>query len=152
VIKLTEDGSFQFEGLKVYQKSLEFVDLIYGLTAKFPKSEQFNLVDQFRRAAISICLNIAEGSGCSKTEFARFLRISRRSVRECVAITEIARRQKLIDDDRRRNIRKSCEELSRMLNGLMKSLGPKAEAEQGPYFCFHTPNSEPRTPNSHRRC
>lgn len=124
-MKPSENESFQFEGLQVYQKSLDFIDLIYGTTAKFPKYEQFSLADQFRRAAISVCLNIAEGSGCSKTEFIRFLKISRRSVRECVAIAEIAFRQKMIDSDKRIKVRTSCGELSRMLNGLMRALGPK---------------------------
>ena len=51
---------FNFEKLKVYRKSLEFVREVYNLTRKFPKDELFGLSDQIRRAAVSIVLNIAE--------------------------------------------------------------------------------------------
>jgi four helix bundle protein len=95
---------------------------VYGITRDFPKEEIFSLTDQFKRASISICLNIAEGSGGSKIEFNRFLKIARRSVRECVSITEISYRQKFIDDKFKQRSRRFCVELSKMVNGLMKSL------------------------------
>src|SRR3972149_11961052 len=112
---------FDFENLKVYQKALEYVDFVYKVTKGFPKTEIFSLIDQFKRASISICLNIAEGSGGSKVEFSRFLKIARRSVRECVSITEISYRQKFIDDEFKQRSRRFCVELSKMVNGLMKS-------------------------------
>ena len=117
-----DEERFDFENLKVYQKALEYVDFVYGVTKDFPKEEMFSLTDQFRRASISICLNVAEGSGGSKTEFNRFLKIARRSVRECVAITEISCRQKLIGDRVKQQSRSLCLELSKMINGLIKSL------------------------------
>ncbi len=95
---------------------------MYGFTKDFPKEEIFSLTDQFRRASISICLNIAEGSGGTKTEFNRFLKIARRSVRECVAITEISFRQKFIGERPKRQSRSFCLELSKMINGLIRSL------------------------------
>ena len=117
-----DEERFDFENLKVYQKALEYVDFVYGITRDFPKEEIFSLTDQFRRASISICLNIAEGNGGSKIEFNRFLKIARRSVRECVSITEILYRQKFIDDKSKQRSRRFCVELSKMVNGLMKSL------------------------------
>jgi four helix bundle protein len=84
---MSEDR-FDFENLKAYQKSLGYIDFVYGITSDFPKDEVFSLTNQFRRASASICLNIAEGTGGSKAEFNQFLKISRRSVRECVAVTE----------------------------------------------------------------
>jgi four helix bundle protein len=113
---------FDFENLKVYQKALEYVDLVYKMTKNFPKAEVFSLTDQFKRASISICLNIAEGSGGSKVEFNRFLKIARRSIRECVAITEISHRQEFISNDLKEQSRRSCSELSKMITGLIKSL------------------------------
>ena len=117
-----EEERFDFENLKVYQRALEYVDFVYEITKSFPNAEVFSLTDQFRRAAISICLNTAEGSGGTKIEFNRFLKIGRRSIRECVAITEISYRQKFIDDRFRNQSRSLCLELSKMINGLMKSL------------------------------
>jgi len=116
------EEKFDFENLKVYQKALEYVDFVYGVTKDFPKEEVFSLTDQFKRASISICLNIAEGSGGSKTEFNRFLKIARRSIRECVAITEISYRLKFIDEKIRQRSRSFYLELSKMINGLIKSL------------------------------
>ena len=117
-----EEERFDFENLKVYQRALEYVDFVYEITKYFPKTEMFSLTDQFKRASISICLNIAEGSGGSKEEFNRFLKIARRSIRECIAITEIAFRQRFIDDKTKQRSRDFCLELSKMINGLMKSL------------------------------
>ncbi len=117
-----EEKRFHFEDLKVYQKALDYVDFVYGVTRKFPRSEIFSLTDQFRRAAISISLNIAEGSGGTKVEFNHFLKIARRSIRECVAITEICYRQKLIDGEVTRQSRDFSSELSKMVTGLIKSL------------------------------
>ena len=114
--------TFDFEKLRVYQQALEFIDRVYEITRGFPPEERFGLTDQFRRAATSIALNIAEGSGGSKTEFRRFLRVSRRSVRECVAVTEISSRQGYITSDERKELRRACVDLSRMLTGLIRSL------------------------------
>ena len=117
-----DEERFDFENLKVYQKALEYVDFVYGITRDFPKGEIFSLTDQFKRASISICLNIAEGSGGSKVEINRFLKIARRSIRECVAITGISCRQKFIGGNVKQQSRSHCSELSRMVNGLIKSL------------------------------
>ena len=117
-----DEDRFDFEKLKVYQKALEYVDFVYEMTKDFPKTELFALRDQFKRASISICLNIAEGSGGSKIEFHRFLKIARRSVRECIAITEIGFRQEFISDKVKQQSRSFCLELSKMIHGLIKSL------------------------------
>jgi four helix bundle protein len=119
---IMDEERFDFENLKVYQKALEYVDFVYENTQHFPKTEVFSLTDQFKRASISICLNIAEGSGGSKIEFNRFLKIARRSIRECVAITEISCRRKFISDKVKQRSRSFCSELSKMINGLIKSL------------------------------
>ena len=121
---MSED-KFDFENLKVYQKSLEYVDFVYEITKDFPKEELFSLTNQFRRASVSICLNIAEGSGGSKVEFNQYLKIARRSARECVAVTEVSYRRTFISTEGKKQSREFCVELSRMLNGLMKSLKNK---------------------------
>ena len=67
--------SIGFENLRVYQEALDFCDRVYKVTKKFPKEETFLLTNQLRRAAISIVLNIAEGSGRTKKEFKHFQNI-----------------------------------------------------------------------------
>ena len=67
----------------LWQKAMELVKLTYLLVKKLPKEETYALSDQMRRAAISIPSNIAEGNGrASKTEYRRFLDISRGSLFE----------------------------------------------------------------------
>ena len=53
----------KFRDLIVWQRAMELVTDIYRLSGKFPSNEQFGLTSQLRRAAVSIPLNIAEGSG-----------------------------------------------------------------------------------------
>ena len=54
---------FNFEKLHVWQEAVEFSAEIYSTTAGFPPDERFGLVSQFRRAAVSVAANIAEGNG-----------------------------------------------------------------------------------------
>ena len=71
---------YKFEKLRVWQAAIEYVDLIYLLAEKLPKSEEYNLKSQIVRAARSIALNIAEGStGQTDAEQARFLGMAIRS-------------------------------------------------------------------------
>ena len=73
-----------FESLLVWQKSHQFVLEIYHMTQHFPESEKFGLTSQFRRAAISIPANIAEGYGKrSVVDKARFFNIAQGSMNEC---------------------------------------------------------------------
>src|SRR3990167_2659837 len=63
-----------YKDLIVWQKAMELVEKVYGLTGEFPKEETFGLVSQMRRAAVSIPSNIAEGRTRSyKKEYVQFL-------------------------------------------------------------------------------
>ena len=113
---------FNFEELKVYQKSLDFVDLTYSISENFPKNERYALSSQYTRAAVSISLNIAEGSGDTNTRFNRFLQIAIGSIRECVVCATIAKRQKYITILQEDEIRSKLKELSKMITSLQKYL------------------------------
>ena len=114
---------FNFEKLEVWQKAIDFADLVYNQTRHFPSDERFGLINQIRRAAVSISSNIAEGtSRSSKSDFARFIEIATGSIFEAVSQAFIARRQSLISEDQFQEIYADAEELSRMLSGLRKSL------------------------------
>ena len=116
---------FNFERLIVYQKALDFIDYVYEMTEKFPKNEVFGLSSQFNRAACSIALNIGEGSGGTVLEFRNFIRISFRSLNECVVCTTIAKRRKFISEEQNLKSRQLLLEMIRMLSGLKNSLPTK---------------------------
>ena len=72
-----------FEDLVVWQKAHQFVLAAYRLTRTFPRSETYGLSSQFRRAAVSIAANIAEGfRKRGKADKLRFLNIAQGSVEE----------------------------------------------------------------------
>jgi len=72
-----------FEDLVVWQKAHQFVLAVYRLTRTFPQSEIYGLSSQFRRAAVSIAANIAEGfKKRSKADKLRFYNIAQGSIEE----------------------------------------------------------------------
>jgi len=111
-----------FEKLDVYQRSLDISDYIYEITKKFPKEELFLLVNQLRRAAVSVVLNIAEGSGRSKKDFAHFLNMSRTSAYECTAIAQICLRRRYITESEYNKIYNDLEIIIKMINRLKESV------------------------------
>jgi four helix bundle protein len=113
----------KFSELKVYQKALTFTKLVRQTTRIFPKDEMFILNAQFRRAADSVVLNIAEGAGnTSKKEFSRFLDYSIRSGFECIGCCDIARENGFLSTSSYFEIVKDANEIIAMLDGLQKSL------------------------------
>jgi four helix bundle protein len=113
---------FAFENLKVYTDSLNFAKDIYKLTKRFPKDEAFGLTSQLRRAASSGVLNIAEGSGLTKSEFKNFLRRARGSVYECVPNLAIALDNRYISEEDYKRMYNSCNTLARSISALINSM------------------------------
>jgi four helix bundle protein len=113
---------FKFEDLKVYQKSLDFIDSVYKITLQFPQEELYGLTSQFRRASTSIALNIAEGSGSTDKDFNKYLRTAFNSLKECVVCSTLAFRLKFINKEIDDNLRKELVEISKMIAGLRKYL------------------------------
>lgn len=113
---------FEFEKLDVYQKAVEFANLVFEVTQSFPQEHRFGLADQMRRAALSIALNIAESSGAFyKKEKKQFLNIARRSCFECVPALRLAVRQRLLTEVTFEKLYQECFSLSSMISGLLRS-------------------------------
>lgn len=114
---------FNFEKLDVWQKAIDFADLVYNHMRQFPADERFGLTNQMRRAAISISSNIAEGtSRMSQTDFARFVEIATGSTFEVVSQSFVGRRQGLLNEQQFHALYTAADEIGRMLSGLRKSL------------------------------
>lgn len=113
----------KFRKLKVWCKAMDFIEKVYKITKKFPAREIYGLASQLRRAATSVALNIAEGSGSgSDNEFNRFLNISLRSSYEVVCGIEVAKRLKYCSNDETNSLLSECNEISAMIFGLKKKL------------------------------
>lgn len=107
--------------LTVWQKSMDLVEIIYQITDDFPSKEQFGLVSQMRRCAVSIPSNIAEGAGRKgNKEFSRFLYIALGSLAELETQIEICERLQYSNE--LREIKELMIYIRRMLSKLTKSI------------------------------
>ncbi|MDH5399879.1 MAG: four helix bundle protein [Cyclobacteriaceae bacterium] len=109
-----------FRELKVWQKSIEMVKNVYQITRNFPGEEQFGLVQQLRRASVSVPSNIAEG--CSRdTEkaFNNFLKMAYGSCSEVITQMIISEELLFVDDNESSTIIIHVEEIQKMLRALI---------------------------------
>jgi four helix bundle protein len=115
--------AFRFEGLDVWKRSVELAGKIYQITKLLPRTEQFGLIDQMRRAAVSISANIAEGSARdTEKDFAHFLNISRGSLFELVSHLEVASRLEYLKAEDVSKLKSEATEIAKMLSGLRKHI------------------------------
>jgi four helix bundle protein len=105
-----------FQDLLVWQKAHQFVLSVYRFTDAFPQKEIYGLTSQFRRAAVSIPANIAEGfRKTGKSDKARFLNIAQGSLEECRYYLILANDLKYGDSQQSRPLMSLLEEVSRLL-------------------------------------
>lgn len=120
--------SFMFENLEVYQRAVDLAEKITALTDAFPTRGHQHLVDQLRRASLSVPLNIAEGNGrWHPKDRKNFWWIARGSVFECVPVLELCKRQKLITDEKCADLKAELEILSKMLTARIKNTDRRDE-------------------------
>jgi four helix bundle protein len=118
---------FMFEKLKVYQRAVTLAEQIFSLCDNYPRG-QAALVDQFKRAVLSISANIAEGNGrWHLKERRNFFLIARGSLFECVPLLELCKRRKPISEDSCAILKGEYEVLSKMLSALIKGTVEKRE-------------------------
>lgn len=112
-----------YRDLLVWQKAIHLVDEIYTITENFPAKENFGLISQIRRSAVSIPSNIAEGQGRNaQKDFLRFLNIAVGSLAELDTQIEIALRQKMLTKEQANFIFGQMLEIRKMLFGLINSI------------------------------
>ena len=112
-----------YKKLIAWQKADELAAKIYQITLDFPKSEQFALTSQIRRAALSVPTNIVEGYARNgKTEFKRFLIIALGSLAEVKYLLDFSKRQDYIKENSFCGIMNLAESCGQLLWKLNKSL------------------------------
>lgn len=110
---------FSYESLEIWQLSISYAKSVYKITERFPKSEQYGLISQLRRAAISISANIAEGSGSiGKNDKLNYLDISIKSALETTSEIEIAYQLKFISKNERDQLYDQAEIIIRKIRAF----------------------------------
>lgn len=111
------------KNLEVYRIAKLLLCGVYKLIITFPKEEQYSLVAQMRRAAISVCSNIAEGAArISKKEKKRFYEVARSSVVELDTQLEIAILQQYLEKKECMETGKHLESTFRLLSKMINNL------------------------------
>lgn len=111
--------------LRAFELADSLAVITYRSTVGFPKAEQFGLVSQMRRAAVSVASNIVEGCSRSTTsEYVRFLEIAYGSARELEYQISLARKLEFLADcDKWQSL---AIETCKVLNGLVRALRKQA--------------------------
>ena len=110
--------------VKVYERSYKAALAVYRVSKRFPKEETYGLASQIRRAATGIPLNIAEGYAKkeSQQEFKRFIMMALGSSEEVQVLLRFAKDLGYIDEDIYKRSQTEYREISKMLNGLKRSI------------------------------
>lgn len=109
-----------FENLEIWKKAHQFVLDVYKLSSQFPKEETYGLTSQFRRAAVSIPANIAEGyPKFSKKDKARFYEIAKASLSECSYFIILSNDLNYADT---KQLKIQSTEINKMLTTYLKKL------------------------------
>ncbi|MDD5571330.1 MAG: four helix bundle protein [Bacteroidales bacterium] len=113
----------RFEDLEVWKRARILCIKVYEITKTEPFSKDFGLVNQIRNSSGSVMDNIAEGfERNGKKEFSQFLSIAKGSCGEAKSQLYRALDNKYIDKNKFTEIYNLCEEIGKMLNGLINYL------------------------------
>lgn len=114
---------FRFLEWEVYQNAQDLFALIVELVKKLPKEYRFDLGSQTIRSALSIILNIAEGSGkTSDKELNRFLEIAMASAHETLACADTMKRMGFMSDKEFDTIAAELTSITNQLGGFKKTI------------------------------
>ena len=117
-------------GLEVWQDARALAGKVYVLSRDFPAYEQYGLVSQLRRSAVSVMSNIAEGYGrYSRKDFSHFLHMARGSLLELKSLCILSADLGFLRTDQCEEIEVDCNNVGRRLNALLRSL---QQAGNGP--------------------
>ncbi len=115
--------------LIVWQKSIDLAEAIYIATRQFPKEETYGMVQQMRRAATSIAMNIAEGyARNSDKETLHFLYVAVGSAAEVDTQIILSERIGYLDNNEASLLERQITAIRKMLNALITTLKAKNNA------------------------
>lgn len=112
--------------LSVWKKSHALVLELYEVLAGFPRTERYGLIDQIKRASVSVPANIVEGQSRNTTrEYLQFLYNARGSLEEVRYFLLLSKDLSFLSPVKFADLEDQCKAISKMLNSLIKSLKSK---------------------------
>ena len=112
-----------YRDLLVWQRAMDLVLEAYRVSAVFPAEERYSLIQQVRRAAVSIPSNIAEGHGREHLgDYLRQLSVANGSLMELETQVLIAVRMGYVSEKGEEEVLSRTAEVGRMLSGLVRAL------------------------------
>ncbi len=112
-----------YEGLKVWQYGMTFVEAVYAVSRAMPKTEQYGMTSQMLRSAVSVPANIAEGyQRGTRKDYAHFISIARGSLAETETYLKLAARIGLLEQQAVTPPLTQAADLGRMLTRLRVAL------------------------------
>jgi four helix bundle protein len=125
------DGIRSVEDLEVFRKGHTLTLKVYSISKTFPSEERFGLTPQIRRSASSIGANLMEGGyRLNRKEFRQFAGIARGSTGELKYHLLLAKDLKYLPEAEYVTFRAEADEISKMLNGLIRSLSDEHRQKQ----------------------
>ena len=113
---------FRFEDLRIYHKSLDYINWLYDTTMTLPEDDKTQLIQRFNGAARNITFYIAEGSSRNKSQFIYYLKMAKSAIRECLVCGSIAYRANLFTEVQEDESRGVLMEMTKMIGALISSL------------------------------
>lgn len=113
---------FRFEDLRIYHKSLDYINWLQDVTMLFPDNDKSQFVLRFNDSARNIAFFIVEGSARNKSQFVYNLKMAKSSIRECLVYTTLAFKQNNISDTQEDESRTQLMEMTKMIGALISSL------------------------------
>jgi four helix bundle protein len=128
----TDTTFFRFEDLRIYHKSLDYIDWVMNTTRQTNNGGDMNgILDKFNASAQSIAYHIAEGSARNKSQFIYYLKMAKSAVRECVVITSLLEKQNIINESEVEASRNELMEMTKMIGALIGSLQKTQHHKKG---------------------
>lgn len=113
---------FRFEDLRIYHKSLDYINWLTDASVIYPGDDSTQLIQKWNQSARNITLFIAEGSSRNKSQFIYYLKMAKSSIRECLVCTSIAFNANNISQTLEEESRGVLMEMTKMIGALISSL------------------------------
>jgi four helix bundle protein len=131
-----------YKNIEIYHLAYCFVLEVYGKTNDFPKSESQNITSQIRRAAVSIPLNIVEGSAkAGDREFIYFLNVAYASAKEVEVLISLCHDLNYFNDADFKYLAGKLDEVNAKLFLFLRNMGSRVPEKKYQFFRKFEDNS-----------